>query len=46
MAPLAADRLDGWKAIADYLARDIRTLQRWRDELSLTRFRGRFSYAT
>ena len=35
MAPLAADRLDGWKAIADYLARDIRTLQRWRDERGL-----------
>ena len=35
MAPPATDRLDGWKAIADYLARDIRTLQRWRDERGL-----------
>lgn len=25
----AADRLDGWKAIAGYLGRDIRTVQRW-----------------
>jgi hypothetical protein len=27
-----AARLDGWKAIADYLVRDVRTAQRWRDE--------------
>ncbi len=25
----AGDRLDGWKAIAGYLGRDIRTVQRW-----------------
>ncbi len=25
----AADRLDGWKTIAGYLGRDIRTVQRW-----------------
>jgi hypothetical protein len=25
-------RLDGWKAIADYLGRDVRTAQRWREE--------------
>jgi hypothetical protein len=25
----AADRLDSWKAIADYLNRDVRTLRRW-----------------
>src|SRR3954462_12480482 len=25
-------RLDGWKAIADHLGRDVRTAQRWRDE--------------
>jgi hypothetical protein len=27
-----SDRLDGWKAIADYLGRDERTVQRWRKE--------------
>lgn len=25
----ASDRLDSWKAISDYLGRDVRTLQRW-----------------
>jgi hypothetical protein len=28
-------RLDGWKAIAEYLGRDVRTAQRWRDERGL-----------
>jgi len=32
MVPELAPRLDGWKAIADYLRRDVRTAQRWRDE--------------
>ena len=32
MAGEPASRLDGWKAIADYLGRDVRTAQRWRDE--------------
>ena len=35
---MAADpvrRLDGWKPIADYLGRDARTAQRWRDERGL-----------
>jgi len=32
MASDPAARLDGWKAIADYLGRDVRTAQRWRDE--------------
>lgn len=32
MTPEPAPRLDGWKAIADYLGRDVRTAQRWRDE--------------
>ena len=31
MAGEPAARLDGWKAIADYLSRDVRTAQRWRD---------------
>jgi hypothetical protein len=34
VAPAPA-RLDGWKAIAEYLGRDSRTLQRWRDERGL-----------
>jgi len=32
MAPPPPARLDGWKAIAEYLGRDARTLQRWRVE--------------
>jgi hypothetical protein len=32
MATEPTRRLDGWKAIADYLGRDVRTAQRWRDE--------------
>src|SRR5262249_36132750 len=32
MAREPAPRLHGWKAIADYLGRDVRTAQRWRDE--------------
>jgi len=32
MAPDPVARLDGWKAVADYLGRDVRTAQRWRDE--------------
>lgn len=32
MVAAPAPRLDGWKAIADYLGRDVRTVQRWRDE--------------
>jgi hypothetical protein len=32
MVPEPVPRLDGWKAIADYLGRDVRTAQRWRDE--------------
>jgi eukaryotic-like serine/threonine-protein kinase len=28
-APPAGDRLDSWKAIAAYLKRDVRTVQRW-----------------
>lgn len=26
------DRLDSWKAIASYLGRDVRTVQRWENE--------------
>ena len=29
------DRLDGWKEIAAFLARDVRTAQRWERELGL-----------
>jgi tetratricopeptide (TPR) repeat protein len=29
LAASPGDRLDGWKAIASYLGRDIRTVQRW-----------------
>jgi hypothetical protein len=32
MATKPVQRLDGWKAIAGYLGRDVRTAQRWRDE--------------
>jgi hypothetical protein len=32
MVPEPVSRLDAWKAIADYLGRDVRTAQRWRDE--------------
>jgi hypothetical protein len=35
---MAADpvrRLDGWKAIAEYLGRDVRTAQRWRNERAM-----------
>jgi hypothetical protein len=35
MAPPPPARLDGWKAVAEYLGRDSRTLQRWRDERGL-----------
>jgi hypothetical protein len=35
MATPSPARLDGWKAIAEYLGRDARTLQRWRDERGL-----------
>ena len=30
-----SDRLDSWKAIADYLGRDVRTLLRWEKEKGL-----------
>ena len=30
-----SDRLDSWKEIADYLARDVRTVRRWERERSL-----------
>jgi hypothetical protein len=33
------DLLDGWKAIADYLGKSIRTAQRWRNELELPIYR-------
>jgi len=33
------DRLDGWKAIASYLHRDVRTCQRWEKELGLPVYR-------
>jgi Tol biopolymer transport system component len=29
--PQARDRLDSWKEIADYLKRDVRTVQRWEE---------------
>ena len=32
-------RLDGWKEIADYLSRDVRTCQRWERELELPVYR-------
>src|SRR3954470_15589019 len=32
MAAKTVARLDGWKAIANYLGRDVRTAQRWRHE--------------
>ena len=31
----AVDRLDGWKEIAAYLRRDVRTVQRWEKEEDL-----------
>ena len=36
------DRLDSWKAISEYLGRDIRTLQRWETQgLPIRRVAGR-----
>ena len=35
MAPPTPARLDGWKAIAEHLGRDARTVQRWRVERGL-----------
>jgi len=39
MAGEPAPRLDGWKAIAGYLGRDVRTVQRWRDERGMPVYR-------
>ena len=39
MGPHTTTRLDGWKAIAEYLDRDSRTLQRWRNERGLPIYR-------
>jgi len=39
MATDAARRLDGWKAIAHHLGRDVRTVQRWRDERAMPVYR-------
>jgi hypothetical protein len=33
--PSDPDLLDGWKAVADYLGKSVRTAQRWRNELGL-----------
>src|SRR5436190_12742327 len=35
MAANPVRRFDGWKAIADYLGRDVRTAQRWHDERAM-----------
>lgn len=32
---MSTDRLDSWKAISDYLGRDVRTVQRWERERQL-----------
>lgn len=32
---MSNDRLDSWKAISDYLGRDVRTVQRWEQERRL-----------
>lgn len=32
---MSSDRLDSWKAISDYLGRDVRTVQRWEHERHL-----------
>ena len=47
-------RLDGWKEIADYLGRNVRTCQRWERELKFPVYRIKqdsthskvFSYTT
>jgi len=36
---LKGDRLDGWKAIADYLGRSSRTVQRWHSHFGLPVYR-------
>ncbi|MDO8835761.1 MAG: hypothetical protein Q7V01_09190 [Vicinamibacterales bacterium] len=33
--PSDPDLLDGWKAVADYLGKSVRTAQRWKNELGL-----------
>jgi TolB-like protein len=39
--PPVADRLDSWKAIAEYLRRDVRTVQRWEASEGLPVYRHR-----
>src|SRR3972149_6759384 len=33
--PGSSDRLDSWKAIADHLGREVRTVRRWEQKLGL-----------
>jgi TolB-like protein len=43
VGPSAADRLDSWKAIAVYLKRDVRTVQRWEATEGLPVYRHQHS---